>query len=288
MRLTQYEKEMQEGKYGQGLKKAIDILIRYGDACGAEEFVEITSAHVMPMEPPELLEQFTDGVEKLPEITTLHPLMSAFSPEKWEQMGIPEEYASNEIEDYKKRRELHKKLGFLETYSCLPMNMGNLPRKGDCISWIGSCAQILANSMIGARTNKDGTVINLCAALTGRTPDCGLLLQENRYAEVLVKLADGVTLEGDDDYGALGYFIGTKVANQSIALDGMPKTITFDQLKYMIAPAAASGSIHVFHVIGVTPEAATFKEAFGEKDPVKTVVVTRDDLQSTKAIFELR
>ena len=90
-----------------------------------------------------------------------------------------------------------------------------------------------------------------------------------------VKLADGVALEGDDDYGALGYFIGTKVANQSIALEGMPKTITFDQLKYMIAPAAASGSIHVFHVIGVTPEAGTAEEAFGGKEPVKTVVVTQ-------------
>lgn len=285
MRLTQYERDMSEGKFGPGLQKAINIQIRYGDACGAEEFVEISSAHIMPKEPPELLEQFTEGMDTLPVITTLHPLMSSFSPEKWQQMGIPETYAQQELPDFKAREELHTRLGFLKTYSCLPMNMGNLPRKGECISWIGSCAQILANSMIGARTNKDGTVINLCAALTGRTPKTGLLLQENRYAEVLVRLADGVELKGDDDYGALGYYIGTQVSNLSIAIDGMPRTITFDQLKYMIAPAAASGSIHVFHVIGVTPEAATIEEAFGGKAPAKTIVVTRQDLEETKAIF---
>jgi len=285
MRLTQYEKDMADGKFGPGLQKAIKILIRYGDACGAEEFVEITSGHVMPKEPPELLAQFLEGVEKLPQITTLHPLMSSFSPEKWEAMGIPEEFAREEIKDYKSREEMHAKLGFLKTYSCLPMHLGNLPRKGDCVSWIGSCAQILVNSMIGARTNKDGTIISLCACLTGRTPKTGLLLQENRYAEVLVTLAEGVTLSGDADYGAMGYYIGTQVANRSIAIDGMPRTVSFDQLKYLIAPAAASGSIHVFHVIGVTPEAATLEEAFGGREPAIVIEVTRKNLEDTKAMF---
>lgn len=285
MRLTQYEQAMADGEYGPGLQKAIQLLIRYGDACGAEEFVEISSAHVMPKEPPELLAEYTQGVTSLPVITTLHPLMSSFSPIKWREMGISEEYAIQELHDYEARTQIHTRLGFLKTYSCLPMTMGNLPRKGDCISWIGSCAQILANSMIGARTNKDGTVVSLCAALTGRTPRCGLLLKENRYAQVLVRLADGVELEGDDDYGALGYYIGTKVANLSIAVDGIPRTVTFDQLKYMIAPAAASGSIHVFHVVGVTPEADTLQEAFGGREPAMTIVVTRADLVQTKAMF---
>jgi len=285
MKLTAYEQDMANGKYGPGLQKAINLLIRYGDACGAEEFVEITSGHVMPKEPPELLEQFTEGIDKLPVTTTLHPLMSAFSPEKWEAMGISKEYAEQEMKDYSKREELHTKLGFLKTYSCLPMTMGNLPRSGDYISWIGSCAQILANSMFGARTNKDGTVVSLCSALTGRTPKTGLLLDKNRYATVLVKMEEGLKLEGDSDYGAMGYYIGTQVANKSIAVEGLNRSITFDQLKYLIAPAAASGSIHVFHVIGITPEAATKEAAFGGKEPEKTIIVTRNNLEETKAIF---
>ncbi len=285
MKLTQYEADMAAGKFGPGLQKAINLLIRYGDACGAEEFVEITSGHVMPKEPPELLEQFIEGVEKLPVMTTLHPLMSAFSPEKWEEMGISKEYAEVELQDYYKRSEMHTKLGFLKTYSCLPMNMGNLPRIGDYISWIGSCAQILANSMLGARTNKDGTVVSLCAALTGRTPKTGLLLDENRFATVLVTMEDGLELNDDSDYGAMGYFIGMQVANKSIAVEGLPRTVTFDQLKYLIAPAAASGSIHVFHVIGVTPEALTKQAAFGGKEPQSIIKVSRKDIEATKRIF---
>jgi len=224
-------------------------------------------------------------MKKLPVITTLHPLMSSFSPEKWREMGISEEYAQSVLEDYEKREKLHSELGFIKTYSCLPMLMGNLPRKGDCISWIGSCAQILANSIIGAHTNKDGTVINLCSALTGRTPYTGLLRDENRFAQVLVKLADGVTLTGDADYGAMGYYIGTQVANKSVAITNIPKTITFDQLKYMIAPAAASGSIHIMHVVGVTPEAPTVEAAFDGKEPETVIVVTRENLEATKKIF---
>jgi predicted aconitase len=167
------------------------------------------------------------------------------------------------------------------------MHMGNLPRKGDYISWIGSCAQILANSLIGARTNKDGTIINLCSALTGRAVYHGLLLDENRYAKVVVKLAEGVELEGDDDYGALGYYIGSHVVNGNVVFDCIPRNATFDQLKYLIAPVATSGSVHICHIAGITPEAPNVEAALGGKEPEAVVVVTRDNLEETKAIFKL-
>jgi predicted aconitase len=286
VQLTEYEKDMAAGKYGPGLAKAINILIRYGDACSVEKFVEISSAHVMPKEPPELLEQFTEGVKELPAPTTLHPLMSAFSPGKWREMGIREDYVQAEIGEHRKREKIHEKLGFTKTYSCLPMHMGNLPRKGDCISWIGSCAQILANSIIGARTNKDGTIINLCSALTGRALYHGVLLDENRYAQVVVRLAKGVKLKTDDDFGALGYCIGGRVTNKNVVFDGLSSKITFDQLKYLIAPVATSGSIHVCHVTGITPEAPTLEAALGGKKPEEIIVVNQEQIERTKAIFK--
>ncbi len=286
MQLTKYEQEMAAGKHGPGLQKAINLLIKYGDACGAERFVEISSAHVMPKEPPELLAQFTEGIEELPVTTTTHPLMSAFSPDKWQEMGIPEDFAEKELSDHKKRKKIHEELGFIKSYSCLPMHMGNLPRRGDYISWIGSCAQILANSLIGAKTNKDGTVINLCSALTGRALYHGLYLDENRYAKVVVKLADDVVLEGDDDYGALGYFVGGHVVIGNVVFDCIPKKATFDQLKYLIAPVATSGSVHVCHVAGITPEAPTVEAALGGKEPEAVLVVTREDLEKTKDLFK--
>jgi Uncharacterized conserved protein len=285
LKLTKYEEEMAAGKHGPGLQKAINILIKLGESCGAEKFVEIASAHVMPKEPPELLAQFTEGVDKLPVLTTLHPLMSAFNPDKWQEMGIKKDFALAETKDHEQREAIHRKLGFLKTYSCLPMHMGNLPRRGDCVSWIGSCAQILVNSIIGARTNKDGTIVSLCSALTGRTLYHGLLLDENRYAKVVVKLNNNVELKTDDDYGALGYYVGEKVANKNIALVGIPKNISFDQLKYLIAPVAASGSIHICHVVGVTPEAPTMEAALGGQQPEQVITVGTTDIQQTKEKF---
>lgn len=286
MQLTKYEQDMAAGKYGPGLQKAINILIRYGIACGAEKFVEITSAHVMPKEPPELLAQFTEGVEELPVTTTTHPLMSAFSPEKWEAMGLRKDFAASELIEHEKRQKIHGDLGFIKSYSCLPMHMGNLPRKGDYTSWIGSCAQILANSLIGAKTNKDGTIINLCSALTGRALYHGLFLDENRYAKVVVKLAEGVELMDDDDYGALGYYVGSHVVIGNVVFDCIPKNATFDQLKYLIAPVATSGSVHMCHVTGITPEAPTVEAALGGKEPEAVVMVSREDLDKTKEIFK--
>lgn len=286
MELTSYEQELLDGGHGLGLQRAMELLVRYGNACGAQRFVPITSAHVMPKEPPELLEWFTEGMDDAPVMTTLHPRMSAFSPQKWEEMGIPEDFAQQEMESIEARDALHNRLGFFKTYSCLPMHMGNLPRRGDCISWIGSCAQILANSLLGARTNKDGTIVNLCAAVTGRAPEVGLFIPENRLARILVTLEDDVELTEDDDYGALGYYVGAQVDNKSVAFSGISKTTTFDQLKYMIAPAAASGSPHICHVIGITPEASTQEEAFGGKAPEEIITVSRKNIEDTKKLFD--
>lgn len=282
MQLSKYEQDMADGKCGRGPQKAINVLIQYGQAVGADRLVEISSAHVMPKEPPELLEEYTMDMEKLPVKTTLHPLMSAFSPEKWEAMGIDKSYADTELADYEKRKGIHERLGFIKLYSCLPMNLGNLPANGSYNSWIGSCAQILCNSILGARTNKDGTVVNMCSALTGRAPYYGLLKDENRYAQVIVRRAPGVQMETDDDYGAMGYFVGEQVTNKSVVFDDLDSKISFDNLKYLIAPAAASGSVHICHVVGVTPEAPTLEAALGGKEPERVIVVTKRDIENTK------
>ncbi len=209
MNLTEVEEAMASGKYGPGIEKCMNILIKIGEAFGAKQMVRITSAHTMPKEPPDLLEEMTEGVTQAGVFTTLHSLMSAFDPHCWQKMGIPEEFASRELPICQRRLDIYRRVGFYQTYTCLPMLVGNLPRKGDYISWIGSGAQLLANSIIGARTNRDGTVSNLAAAITGRTPHTGLLLDENRYAEV------SVVLDGLDpyqlthtDFGAIGYYVG--------------------------------------------------------------------------------
>ena len=286
MYLTKEEEAMAAGKHGSGIQKCMEILIKLGDAFGAERMVKVASAHTMPKEPPELLNEMTEGVERTGTFTTLHSLMSSFDPKYWQQMGIQEDFAAQELPAFKQRLEVYRRLGFYQTYTCLPMLVGNLPRKGDYVSWIGSGAQLLVNSVIGARTNRDGTVINLATAITGRTPYMGLLLDENRYAEVVVEL-DGLDPYQltHADFGAIGYYVGAKAQNRNIVINTLPRELDIDQVKYLMAPLSTSGSVSICHVVGMTPEAPTLEQALGGRTPSEIITVGREEIEQTKTLY---
>ena len=286
MYLTHEEEAMASGKQGPGIQKCMDILIKLGEAFGAEKMVKVASAHTMPKEPPELLSEMTEGVAQTGTFTTLHSLMSAFDPHRWQEMGIPEDFASQELAIFNQRLEIYRRVGFYQTYTCLPMLVGNLPRKGDYVSWIGSGAQLLVNSVIGARTNRDGTVVNLASAITGRAPYMGLFLDENRYAEVVVELnnLDPYQLT-HADFGAIGYYVGARAQNRNIVINGLPRELDIDQVKYLMAPLSTSGSVSICHIVGMTPEAPTLEQALGNQKPSEIVTVGRQEIQQTKALY---
>ncbi len=277
---------MASGKCGAGQKKCMEILIKYGEALGANKMVKLSSAHTMPKEPPRLLDEMTEEVNQTGTFTTLHPMMSAFDPQLWEKMGIPERFASKELPLHAQRLKVYRRLGFYETYTCLPMLVGNLPRKGDCISWIGSCAQLFVNSLLGARTNRDGSVVNLAAAITGRAPYRGSFLEENRYGKVLVEL------EGLDPYkltytdlGAIGYYVGAIAEDRNVVVNGLPKELDISQLLALLAPLPASGSVNICHIVGLTPEAQTLDQALGNRKPTQVVRVGNRAVDETKALY---
>jgi len=288
MILTKQEELMAGGKFGPGIEKCMDILIKMGQIFGAKKMIPVTSAHTMPKEPPELLKSMTKGVKQTAVFTTLHPIMSAFDPKVWQKMGISKQFAARELAMHQQRTEVHKRLGFCQTYTCLPMFAGNLPRKDDCISWIGSGAQLLANSVIGARTNRDGTLVNLAIAITGRAPYTGLYLDENRYADVLVVL-DGLNPHdlSDVDFGAIGYYVGGIAQNRSIVIDNLPRELSWDQLKYLMAPLSTSGSVSICHIVGLTPEAPTREQALGYKKPSEIISVGAKQIAQTKALYAI-
>lgn len=288
MILTKDEEAMASGKFGPGVEKCMNILIKFGEAFGAEKLVKLSSAHTMPKEPPELLEEMTEGVNQTGTFTTLHALMSAFDPQLWRKMGISEEYASKELPLHEQRLATYRRLGFYETYTCLPMLVGNLPRKGNFISWIGSCAQLFGNSLLGARTNRDGGVINLAAAITGKAPNRGLYLDENRYGEVLVEF------DGLDPYqltytdlSAIGYYIGGIAQDRNVVVNGLPKELDISQMLGLLDPLPASGSVCLCHMVGLTPEAPTLEEAFGHRKPTEVIRVGRKAINETKTLHSL-
>ncbi len=147
-----------------------------------------------------------------------------------------------------------------------------------------SNAIVYANSVLGARTNRYGDYMDICAAITGRVPKCGLHLSENRKGQVLFRLADidSALLQTDAFYSILGHYIGKAAGSRIPVIEGLPASATGDQLKAFCAAVASSGGVALFHAVGVTPEAETREQAFGGQEPEGVIDVTPADLQEAE------
>jgi len=289
MILTREEDEMASGRRGAGIEKCMRILIRFGEAFGADKLVKLSSAHVFNAFPIDLLVEMTEGARDLGTFTTLHPFMSLGDPERSEEMYIPAKRFLSGNEDHQKRVEIYKRLGFVQTYTCAPLLVGNLIKKDDRVSWFGSSLQLFVNSVIGARQNRDGAVVNMAAAITGRAPNWGLYLDENRHGEVLaqITLSDASPLTRKD-FGAIGYYLGAIAGDRNTVVNGLKRDMTTDEVKYLLTPLSTSGAVSLCHLVGLTPEAPDQKTALGGKAPSETIVVGREEVQRTKEKFSER
>jgi predicted aconitase len=285
MKLDQYEKEMLGGRHGPGKRRCMELLVKFGEAMGADRMVPIRSAHTMPKEPLELLQDLTEGVDRLGAFTTTHPTMSAFSLRNWEQMGISPDFAARELSVHDRRQQIYRRAGFYETYTCLPILAGNLARPGERVSWIGSSLQLLTNSILGARTNRDGTVVNLASAITGRTPDYGFHKDENRKAQVQVDLkALDVERMSTTDLGAISYWLGAKAGSRNVVFSHVPD-LNLDRLRYLLPPLSVTGSVGICHIVGVTPEASSLEQALGNQLPEEMITVGRDQIEEARSLY---
>ena len=145
--------------------------------------------------------------------------------------------------------DYYGRLGVTTTCSCTPYLSANVPRKGDTIAWAESSALSYANSVIGARTNREGGPGALAASIIGKTPLYGLHLDANRMPTVVIEAEMKEELL---DYALLGQAIGSKIGGAVPFIRGVRPGS--DQLKMMAAAMAAAGSVAMFHVEGVTPD----------------------------------
>jgi hypothetical protein len=170
----------------------------------------------------------------------------------------------------------YQALGCRPTWTCAPYQAGHRPQLGQDVAWGESNAIAFCNSVLGARTDRYGDFLDICAALTGRAPYTGFHRPENRLARILVD-ASGLSpaLAAEDAfYPVLGAWLGTEVGDAVAAIDGLPGSASEDRLKALGAAGASSGSIGLFHVVGVTPEAPTRAAVFGGLPPERTIRLT--------------
>jgi predicted aconitase len=289
MYLTPEEKAMLAGDFGPGVKRAMEIIVALGKIYGAQELVPVQSVQVAGVSYKnlgdaglEFLHEWARQGAQVRVPTTLNP--AGMDLIHWREMGISEEFARKQMAVIK----AFKAMGIVPSCSCTPYLTGNLPAFGQHIAWSESSAVSFANSVLGARTNREGGPSALAAAVTGRTARYGLHLDENRRATHIIDVRCTVTSEAD--FGALGYLVGRRVKNgvpyfkglskSQIALAGRQSSAPDADfslralnrnllelgdrrqgigsegqgiLKALGAAMAASGAVALYHVEGVTP-----------------------------------
>jgi hypothetical protein len=158
--------------------------------------------------------------------------------------------------------QAYEDLGCRPTWTCAPYQLPDRPAFGERVAWAESNAIVFANSVLGARSDRFGDFIDIAAAITGRAPEAGLFLDENRIATVhydVSQLSDSLK-STDQFFAVLGILIGREVGREIPVVTGIDDA-TEDQLKVMGEASATSGTVPLIHVVGITPEAATLAEA---------------------------
>ncbi|MGQ0669040.1 MAG: aconitase X [Actinomycetota bacterium] len=287
--LTPGDREMLAGERGGAAAFAMRILVDMARVMGADRLVDIASAHIdgclyhgrAGLDFAERL--VADGARVAVPTTLNVASLDLLHPDLYR--GDPDTAA-------KARRlmDLYVQMGCRPTWTCAPYQLPERPAFGEHIAWAESNAIVFANSVLGARTERYGDFIDICAAITGRAPYAGLHRDDGRRAALVFRLADVSARLLDEDvlYHVLGHVIGRESGSLVPAIVGLPETANDDRLKALGAAAASSGSVAMFHAVGITPEAPTLETALGGRPPVREFEVTpavlirgRDELTST-------
>jgi predicted aconitase len=287
MQLTKRGKEMLGGKHGRAPQTCMEILQAYGDCYNADRMIPVVSVH-MAGNYPVLLDEGIEWLEDLAQdgtqvsvYTTKNPEMFDF--EDWRELNVPAIYQERQ----KRIDAALRSLGVTLTYSCHHYLVGNVPRFGDHIAWASSGSQVFANSVIGARSNRDGDHVALAAAITGVIPEWGLHLTENRTGEVLVDVGH-LDIENYDpaDYKALGWHVGKIVGAKIPVFINLPPTMHIEGIKGLLYTLTVTGATGLVHLVGITPEAPTVEAAFGGNPPSSAdIFVVQEDVN--KAYSEI-
>lgn len=256
MKLTKQEQRLLNGEEGYAVRKSMEILVALGDIYGADSLIKVGSVQVAGVSYHNLGDAGLEFLSELAKdgkvrvLTTLNP--AGMDLENWRQLGISEDFAAKQNQVI----EAFERMGILISCTCTPYLIGNLPRYGEHIAWSESSAVTFANSVLGAKTNREGGPSALAAAFVGKTPRYGLHLDENRVPDVHVKV--NAKLSKLSDWGALGYAVGKKAENKIPYFTGI-KEADIDELKSFCASIVTYGAKPLFYIKGITPASENIK-----------------------------
>lgn len=283
MDLTEVEKKYLSPEAPKATAMAMRILVETAALMGATSLVPITSAHI------DACVYFGDAgvlfAERLRDLGGKVAVPSSLNVGALDLLHPNLVIADAHAKAMSKRlMDAYVDLGCRQSWTCAPYQAGYRPGLGEQIAWAESNAIVFANSVLGARTNRYGDFLDICAAITGWAPYVGLHIEANRKAEILIDLAalSPALLREDSFFPVLGAWLGETVGSTIAAIKGLSRDVGEDQLKALGAAAASTGSVALFHVIGVTPEAETEATAFAGIPPEMIVSPTPEMMRATR------
>ena len=283
MRLADDEKAMLDGAEGPAVAAAMDLLVRYGEALGAERLCDVRNVAGTMTQPSPVKAKLvrehgwhkafavinldSDGDFEIPNMRVpTCQLQQGFGEDALGVVPYPPELIKlqSDAESY------YGAHGVNILATCTPYQVGNLPVRGEHCAWMESSAVVYANSVLGARTNCEGTASTGAASLTGKIPCWGNHLAENRYGTHHIEAT--VPVDGFLEWGMFGYFVGDAVQENRPVVTGRLSRPDLADLKHFGAATASSGGVEIYHIPGITPEAPTLEAAFNGSPPGEKIV----------------
>jgi len=251
MLLDNDDERILAGEEGETRQKMLELLVALGKVFGAERLVPIASAQVSGASYKTIGKY---GLEWLNSLDAKAVVPAVLNPigmprTRWQEMGVDPAFAKNQQAVV----AAYERLGIGMECTCTPYYLRET-KFGEHLAWSESSAVSYANSVIGARTNREGGPGALAAALVGKTPCYGFHLDEKRKPQVVIRVQADTRAWTIADFGALGYHVGKLVGNRIPFFSGL-EAAGSDQLKGLGAAMAATGAVALYHVEGVTPEA---------------------------------
>ncbi|HEY8114933.1 MAG TPA: aconitase X catalytic domain-containing protein [Actinomycetota bacterium] len=273
--LTEGDRVFLRGDRGEAAALAMRIIVEMAGVSGAERLIDVASAHVdgclyHGIAGLAFAERLVAGGARVAVPTTLNVgALDLLHPDRYRGDAVTAANARRQMDAY-------VAMGCRPTWTCAPYQLPERPAFGQHVAWAESNAIVFCNSVLGARTDRYGDFIDICASLTGRVPFAGLHRDEARRAGLVVTLEgiSGRLLASDALYSVLGHLLGREAGTEVPAIVGLPADTSEDRMKALGAAAASSGSVAMVHAVGITPEAPTLEAATGGEEARELRVTT--------------
>lgn len=277
VRLSAADQALLAGEHGKAAQVAMQLLLRMAELQGADALMDIRQAHIdgciyTGEACLRFARQLLEWGARVRVPTTLNAI--SVDQRRWRALGIDPAFG----EPASALGDTYMAMGAALSYTCAPYLLDSAPERGEQIAWAESNAVVYANSVLGARTLKYPDFLDICIALTGRAPHIGCHLDAGRRATLRI---DVPALDGADDafWPLLGYHVGLLAGSAIPVICGLEQSgAGSDELKAFGAAFATTSAAPMFHIAGITPEAADAESALGGKAPLRHLRVSQADL----------